>query len=45
MAFSFDALKRRFLRRGATSGAAPGMLRGDLPLIGSLPVARQLQVK
>jgi twitching motility protein PilJ len=44
MAFRFDAVKRFFLRRDTASTAAPGVVRGGLPLIGRLPVARQLQV-
>ena len=44
MAFKFGSIKRFFLRRAAASTAAPGALRGGLPLIGQLPVARQLQV-
>ena len=44
MAFSFDAFKRLFLRRNAAPGAAPRDLQGGLPLIGKLPVARQLQL-
>jgi twitching motility protein PilJ len=44
MAFTFDALKRSFLRRDTAPGAAARVLRGGLPLIGQLPVARQLQV-
>ena len=48
MAFRLNALKLPFLRRGSAAGtaagAAPRVLRGGLPLIGQLPVARQLQV-
>ncbi|MHB8668532.1 MAG: methyl-accepting chemotaxis protein [Burkholderiales bacterium] len=48
MAFRLNALKLPFLRRGtaagAAAGAAPGVLRAGLPLIGRLPVGRQLQV-
>jgi len=44
MAFRFDALKLPFLRHDTAPGAAPRVLRGGLPLIGRLPVARQLQL-
>jgi len=44
MAFRFDALKPSFLRHDRAQGAAPRLLSGGLPLIGRLPVARQLQV-
>src|ERR1035437_3707456 len=44
MAFRFDALKLSFLRPDTAQGAAPRVLRGGLPLVGRLPVARQLQV-
>jgi twitching motility protein PilJ len=44
MAFRFDALKRSFFRRDAAPGGAARVLRGELPLVGRLPVARQLQV-
>src|ERR1700690_2884715 len=45
MAFRFDALKRKFLRRhDNAAGAAPGGPRRGLPLVGHLPVARQLQL-
>ena len=45
MAFRFDALKQSFFRRDAAAEeAAPRVLPGGLPLIGRLPVARQLQV-
>lgn len=44
MAFRFDAFKRSFFRRDAAPGAASRVLGGGLPLVGRLPVARQLQV-
>jgi twitching motility protein PilJ len=44
MAFRFDAFKQSFFRRDTATGAATRILRGDLPLVGRLPVARQLQV-
>jgi len=44
MAFRFDALKRSFFRRDTAPDAAARFLRGELPLVGRLPVARQLQV-
>src|SRR5450759_4899580 len=44
MAFRFDALKLSFLRHDPAQGAAARVLRGGLPLIGRLPVARQLQL-
>ena len=44
MAFRFDTLKLSFLRRDSAQGAAPRVLRAGLPLIGRLPVAKQLQV-
>lgn len=43
MAFRFDALKALFLRRDIAAGAAPRAARGTMPLVGRLPVARQLQ--
>jgi twitching motility protein PilJ len=44
MAFTFDTLKLSFLRRDSAPGAAAGVLPAGLPLIGRLPVAKQLQV-
>ena len=44
MAFRFNALRLPFLQRDAAAVAAPPALRGGLPLVGRLPVARQLQV-
>jgi twitching motility protein PilJ len=44
MAFTFESLKRSFLQRDSAPGTAPRVLRGGLPLVGRLPVARQLQV-
>jgi twitching motility protein PilJ len=44
MAFTFETIKRSFLRRDSALGAAPPVLPVGLPLVGRLPVARQLQV-
>jgi len=44
MAFRFDAVKRFFLRRDTAPGAAARVLRGGLPIVGQLPVVRQLQL-
>jgi len=44
MAFRFNDFRLPFLQRDAAAPAAPPALRGGLPLVGRLPVARQLQV-
>jgi twitching motility protein PilJ len=44
MAFSFGTFKRSFFRRDAAPGGAGRVLGGGLPLIGKLPVGKQLQV-
>jgi len=44
MAFTFDAFKPRFLRRDTAADTAPRAPRGGLPLVGRLPVTRQLQI-